>query len=179
MDLRVRILSSTVDSNRIWPLKVNREITFCDLTAMLRAQFGLNGQRLLYFCGRQQIGAADLSQQRVSNFVSGSGQTENILLVKEVNLIEEEPAQRTGNYSVPQRATWSPDPDGYHVIVEEEFPPLSQHQNNKQGGGFLSGLFRSTSSSGSDMVSSNSKRGGGKKKDCLPDYDLEQDDVSS
>jgi len=84
LDLRVRIVSTNVNSNEVWPLKVNRRITFGDLTAILGARFeGLHGPLVFFRQDSQQVGKDPT--QLVADLVPDN----DLLLVQEVRIEDE------------------------------------------------------------------------------------------
>ena len=136
MDLRVRVLSPSIvvdsktdDDDSSWPtLTVNRDVTFADLSAILRAQ-GLGGP-LVYFRQedkQQHVGAED-STQRVASLVPEN----ELLLVQEVLVTTVDDDEGTGNISQRKPSASS--------------SPTMKSSNPKGGGKLWPGWFGTPSS---------------------------------
>lgn len=77
MELQVQVFSRTVNPNAIWPIVVNRGISFGDLKAIVAVQFGLQGH-LIFFRHKSQVGSD--SKQAIMDIL----ENHDLLLVQEV-----------------------------------------------------------------------------------------------
>lgn len=77
MELQVQVFSRMVGANAIWPIVVNRGISFGDLKTIVAVQFGLQGQ-VIFFRHNSQVGMD--SSQAITDIL----ENHDLLLVQEV-----------------------------------------------------------------------------------------------